>query len=178
MDETSSGDTTRVRRFSEIQYNSIKGAFTYAVLSLQERLAHIPGAETRLVEPTIKALDWNPEREFWRGSITTPDGQHPSNSAYAPHRAASRILLHMHVHWFKLGLDLESATELELGLADILELGKLAYSSAQSAFTGKEQSLIRTRIRQAFTNENTIGSLSTDEAEVVRFYLSPTSETP
>lgn len=177
MDETSSGDTTKLRRFSENQYASIRGAFIYALMILQERVEHVEDAENRLVSPTIKALDWNPERDFWRGTVVTNDGTKPSASALAPHITATRILLHMHTHWLKLGLDLKAVKEIELGLTDILELGKAAYGPARLAFTKKEQGVIRTRIRQMFGTKNAINNLSTKEAEVVRFYLSPGSET-
>jgi hypothetical protein len=94
----------------------------------------------------------------------------------APYRAALRILLHIHAHWVKLGLDLEAVKDIELGLTDILELGKLAYKQPRPGFTSKEQSVIRTRIEQAFRAENAIKNLSTEEAEVVRFYLSSSFE--
>lgn len=177
MDETSSGDTTKLRRFSETEYSSIRGAFTYALLILQERVGHVQGSDSRLVEPTIKSLDWNPERNFWRGTIITADGSRPSESALAPQITATRILLHMHAHWLTLGLDLQAVKEVELGLTDILELGKVAYGPARVAFTNKEQSVIRTRIQQTFATKKSIQNLSPKESEVVRFYLSQPRET-
>src|SRR5581483_6033611 len=129
------------------------------LMTRQERLSHIPDYEHSLVIPTIEQLSFYIENDFWRGTITDENTRRLSCSAYAPYRAASRIMLHMHVHSAQLGLDKRLANQIELSLADILELAKIAYGSARVAFSLEEQRHIRNRLQHLFGNSYEVRSL-------------------
>lgn len=131
----------------------IRGAFTFAIVMLQERLAHLPGNERRLIIPTIEHLNWDVSNIFWRGTVMRDDGLVPSDSAYAPSRATSRILLHMVVHWRDLGISREDRNQLEVGTADIIELAKIACGPAKIAFSKEERIHIHNRIKRLLASK-------------------------
>lgn len=158
--------------------SSVRGTFTYTLLTLQERLSHIPDYEQSLVIPTIEQISFYIENDFWRGTITDEHTRRLSCSAYAPYRAASRIMLHMHVHSAQLGLNKRIANQVELSLADILELAKIAYGPARVAFTLEEQRHIRNRLQHLFGNSYEVRSLDTVETKVVQHLLDHEKRVP
>lgn len=130
----------------------VRGAFTFAIVMLQERLAHLPESEQRLIIPTIEHLNWDVSNTFWRGTVMREDGLVLSDSAYAPSRATSRILLHMVVHWRDLGISCEDRKQLEVGTVDILELARIAHGPAKIAFSKEEQIHIHSRLKHLLSS--------------------------
>lgn len=134
----------------------IRGAFTLALVMLQERLANIPDNERRLILPTIEHLNWDVSHTFWRGSVMRDDGLALSDSAYAPSRAASRILLHMTVHWRNLGISREDRTDLVVSTSDVIELTRIASGPARVAFSKEEQIHIHNRLKSLLASKHTL----------------------
>lgn len=141
----------------------IRGAFTFALVMLQERLAHVPNNEQTLLLPVIETIDWNVNHVFWRGTIVNEIGDGISTSAYAPCRAASRILLHMIVHWRNLGISREARDSVEVGVTDIIELARLVSGPARVAFTKEEQIHIHNRLKHLLDANKPNKSLSKSE---------------
>lgn len=148
--------------------SSVRGAFTFALVMLQERLAHLPDNENRLLLPIIEKLDWRSSHVFWRGTITNEVGDAISTSVYAPCRATSRILLHVVVHWRDLGISREARSGVEVGVTDIIELAKLVSGPARVAFTKEEQIHIRNRLKHLTKGDKPNKSLSSPEQHIVK----------
>lgn len=134
----------------------IRGAFTLALVMLQERLAHLHDNEQRLLIPAIENLNWDVSKTFWRGSIVRDDGLAMSDSVYAPSRAASRILLHMTVHWRDLGISREDRTDLVVSTPDVIELARIASGPARVAFSKEEHIHIHNRVKGLLESKNTL----------------------
>ena len=146
MIETDTTTTAVEQRWSQKELGSIRGAFTYTLLALQERLAFIPNAETKLVVPVVDKLDWDvSNNSFWQGTIMDPEGYKPSYSSQSPQLAMLRIILNIVVHPQKYRIPKQIHKQIELDLAETLNLVKIACCS-RLTFTIEELNYLRSRL--------------------------------
>ena len=143
-----------------------RGALTFSLVMLQERLSNVQGHERFLIIPVVQNLDWDITNIFWRGTIMNDSGDAPSTSAYAPCRATSRILLHMLVHWRQLGINRKMRDKFEVSLSDIIEMAKLACSPARVALTKEEQIHIRNRLNHLYETDRSLKGFDSKEREI------------
>ena len=169
MIETDTTTTAVEQRWSQKELGSIRGAFTYTLLALQERLAFIPNAETKLVVPVVDKLDWDvSNNSFWQGTIMDPEGYKPSYSSQSPQLAMLRIILNIVVHPQKYRIPKQIHKQIELDLAETLNLVKIACCS-RLTFTVDELNYLKSRILDSFSATPSSGLSSTEQSFVSTF---------
>lgn len=174
MDKSMDMISVKSKRWSEKELSSIRGSFTYMLMTLQERLQHLKDPD-KLLLPVIDRLDWDVTKAFWRGTIMDADGNKPSNSAYAPHNGAIRLLLHIYLNHNKFKIDTETKQQIELNTSEILRLALILRNTSRLAFSPLEQNYIRTRIAMMFPSDKEVSGLIKNEQELISFFRDPTN---
>lgn len=159
--------TTQLWSPGEVQ--SIKGLFTFTLMTLQERLKHHKNQEA-IVLGIVKNLSWDVTDKFWRGTVMDSDGYKPSYSAYAAQHATIRILLNLNVHYRKYKFAKHTIRDLDLSTDEIIKLSHMICSPSRIAFSSNEQTFVRDRLLRLFP-PSVISTLTQEEQHTVSFFM-------
>lgn len=119
---------------TELVTNTIRGAFTYILLILQERLSTITDYEENILLPLINGIDWNTNSDFWRGSLIEDIKTRPMNL----NRAAARILLRLLVHYSDMRISGKTIEPIKLTLDEKADLLLMSHGMCKSYFSDLE----------------------------------------